>query len=105
MKSYEIMLPFGQKDLDELSQVLGVSVPIGEFQRVESDFEESELDELEYVFFDLAKIKISVLFEKSEVYLLVFVKGNGELFTKASEYLYERYKQAGGNLDFQDKPK
>ncbi|WP_139134384.1 hypothetical protein [Crocinitomix algicola] len=105
MKSYQIMLPIGQENLTDLSRLLGVSVEPDEFDKVESKFEDSGLDELEHLFFDLEMIKISVLFEKYEGYLNVNVKGNGETFTMVSEYLYDEYVKSGGNVAFQEKPK
>ena len=104
MQSYQIMLPIDQGNLNDLSKLLRVSVEPDEFDKVESKFEDSGLDELEYIFFDLEMIKISVLFEKYEGFLFVNVIGNGDVFKKVTEYLYEEYVKVGGNLVFQEPP-
>jgi len=99
------MMPFEQKHLNYISDILDINIQGSEFDLAESEFKNTQLIELEHTFFNLPDLTISVLFEQYEGIIDVSIKGKGEIFNKITNYLYAEYINSGGAPYAQEKPK
>ena len=103
-KKYTICLAAFGEILPELCRIIHADYVEGDFEKFENLFADSGKNESSFIVKGKIEIELSIKLEIYEGYFFADLRGSGEDFYKAKDYLWKCYINFGGNPDEQERP-